>query len=124
MKLQVEQFKIVYIAPMKSLVNEMVLNFKQRLAYLNLTIQELSGDVNLSYDEILQTQIIITTPEKWEIITRKYDATQGNFLSLIKLMIIDEIHLLHDERGPVLESIISRIIRLNEKVSIKYVLLV
>lgn len=32
-----------------------------------------SGDVNLSKQEIEETQIIVTTPEKWDIITRKSD---------------------------------------------------
>ena len=30
---------------------------------------------------------------------------------LVRLLIIDEIHLLHDGRGPVLESIVARTIR-------------
>lgn len=29
----------------------------------------------------------------------------------MKLLIIDEIHLLHDSRGPVLESIVARTLR-------------
>jgi replicative superfamily II helicase len=29
----------------------------------------------------------------------------------VRLVIIDEVHLLHDDRGPVLESIVSRTIR-------------
>lgn len=29
----------------------------------------------------------------------------------MKLLIIDEIHLLHDNRGPVLESIVARTVR-------------
>lgn len=35
-------------------------------------------------------------------------------MKLVKLVIIDEIHLLHDERGPVLESLVSRAIRKSE----------
>ena len=55
------------------------------------------------------THIIVTTPEKWDIITRK----QGEraYLDLVKLLIVDEVHLLHDSRGPVLEAIIARLIR-------------
>ncbi len=54
-------------------------------------------------------QIIITTPEKWDIITRKSgDRTHTN---LVRLLIIDEIHLLHDDRGPVIESIVARTMR-------------
>ena len=32
-------------------------------------------------------------------------------LQKVRLLIIDEIHLLHDERGPVLESIVARTVR-------------
>ncbi len=48
------------------------------------------------------------TPEKWDIITRK---AQGGLSALVSLVIIDEIHLLHDDRGPVLESIVARTLR-------------
>jgi pre-mRNA-splicing helicase BRR2 len=33
------------------------------------------------------------------------------FPQLVRLLILDEVHLLHDERGPVLESIIARTLR-------------
>jgi pre-mRNA-splicing helicase BRR2 len=69
----------------------------------------LSGDINLSKAEIEDTQIIVTTPEKWDIITRKSD--DRTYANLVRLLIIDEIHLLHDDRGPVLESIVARTIR-------------
>lgn len=36
-------------------------------------------------------------------------------LDSIRLLIIDEIHLLHDSRGPVLESIVARTIRHSER---------
>lgn len=57
----------------------------------------------------MRTQIIVTTPEKWDIITRK--AGDRAYTQLVRLVIIDEIHLLHDERGAVLESIIARTVR-------------
>lgn len=65
--------------------------------------------MNLTKQEIEETQIIVTTPEKWDIITRKSD--DRTYTNLVRLMIIDEIHLLHDSRGPVLESIVARTIR-------------
>lgn len=102
-------FKIVYVAPMKALVAEMVGNFSKRLEPYGIQVRELTGDINLSKAEIDQTQIIVTTPEKWDIITRKSD--DRTYTNLVKLLIIDEIHLLHDDRGPVLESIVSRTIR-------------
>lgn len=107
--INLEAFKIVYIAPMKSLVQEMVLNFGKRLAPFGISVKELSGDQQLTKQQINSTQVIITTPEKWDIITRKNG--DRTYTQLVRLIIIDEIHLLHDSRGPVLESIVARTIR-------------
>lgn len=104
-----DAFKIVYVAPMKALVQECVLNFGKRLAPFGISVRELSGDQSLTRAQINSTQVIVTTPEKWDIITRK--AGDRTYTQLVRLMIIDEIHLLHDERGPVLESIVARTIR-------------
>ena len=72
-------------------------------------MRELTGDIHLTKQQIDETQIIVTTPEKWDIITRK--SGDRAYLELVKLIIIDEIHLLHDMRGPVLEAIVERTIR-------------
>lgn len=107
--INVNDFKIIYIAPMRSLVQEMVGNFGKRLASYNITVSELTGDHQLSREQIAATQIIVCTPEKWDIITRK--GGEKTYTQLVRLVIIDEIHLLHDERGPILESIVARTIR-------------
>lgn len=104
-----DEFKIIYIAPMKSLVQEMVGNFGRRLSSYGLTVSELTGDHQLTREQIAGTQIIVCTPEKWDIITRK--GGEKTFTSFVRLIIIDEIHLLHDERGPVLEALVARTIR-------------
>ena len=107
-------FKMVYIAPMKALVQEVVKSFRLRLAPLGLKVNELSGDANLSREQIAETQLIVTTPEKWDVVTRK--AGEGrSYTALVRLVIIDEVHLLHDSRGPVLEAIVARTIRQSEQ---------
>ncbi|KAG7195644.1 DEIH-box ATPase [Scheffersomyces spartinae] len=107
-KFNIHKFKIVYIAPLKALVQEQMREFQRRLTTnFGLVVNELTGDASLSKKQINETQILVTTPEKWDVITRKENA----FVGLVKLIIIDEIHLLHDERGPVLESIVSRTLR-------------
>ncbi|XP_070055782.1 DExH-box ATP-dependent RNA helicase DExH12-like [Nicotiana tomentosiformis] len=102
-------YKIVYVAPIKALVSEVVGNLSKRLEHYGVKVKELSGDQTLTRQQIEETQIIVTTPEKWDIITRK--SGDRTYMQLVKLVIIDEIHLLHDNRGPVLESIIARTIR-------------
>ena len=116
-----DAFKIVYIAPMKALVQEMVGNFSSRLADYGITVNELTGDRQLTKQQIAETQIIVTTPEKWDVITRK--STDTSYTNLVRLLLIDEVHLLHDERGPVLESIVARTIRRMEQTQ-EYVRLV
>lgn len=65
--------------------------------------------MQLSKRELTETQMIVTTPEKWDVITRK--GSDVSIASLVKLLIIDEVHLLNDDRGPVIETIIARTLR-------------
>jgi pre-mRNA-splicing helicase BRR2 len=112
-QIRLDEFKIIYVAPLKALVQEQVGNFGQRLKPFGITVSELTGDRQLTKQQIAETQIIVTTPEKWDVITRK--ATDTSYTNLVRLICIDEIHLLHDDRGPVLESIVSRTIRRTEQ---------
>ena len=104
-----EAFKVVYVAPMKALVAEVCGNLRNRLEPYGLEVRELTGDSHLSKDQIKSTQVLITTPEKWDIITRK--SGDRTFTEQVRLMIIDEVHLLHDSRGPVLEALVARVLR-------------
>lgn len=70
-QLQKNQFKIIYIAPMKALAAEMTANFNKRLGSLGVSVRELTGDMQLTKREIQETQMIVTTPEKWDVVTRK-----------------------------------------------------
>ncbi|RLV91932.1 Pre-mRNA-splicing helicase BRR2 [Spathaspora sp. JA1] len=106
-KILINQFKIVYIAPLKALVQEQMREFQRRLSNFGIVVNELTGDSTLSQRQISQTQVIVTTPEKWDIITRK----DPSYINLVRLVIIDEIHLLHDERGVALENIVCRTLR-------------
>ncbi|XP_045506046.1 putative U5 small nuclear ribonucleoprotein 200 kDa helicase isoform X2 [Colias croceus] len=109
----VGDFKAIYVAPMRSLVQEMVGNFSKRLAAYNMKVSELTGDHQLTREQIDATQLIVCTPEKWDIVTRK--GGERSFTNLVRLVIIDEIHLLHDERGPVLEALVARTLRTVEQ---------
>lgn len=108
-----DDFKIVYIAPMKALAAEMVENFGKRLRPLGISVRELTGDMQLTKTEMQQTQMLVTTPEKWDVVTRK-GAGDVALITLVKLLIIDEVHLLHGDRGPVVEAVVARTLRLVE----------
>ncbi|GAB1318885.1 Putative steryl acetyl hydrolase mug81 [Madurella fahalii] len=104
---QAEDFKIVYVAPMKALAAEITDKLGKRLAWLGLRCREYTGDMHLTKSEIVQTQIIVTTPEKWDVVTRK-GTGDTELVQKVRLLIIDEVHMLHDERGAVLESLVAR----------------
>lgn len=53
--------------------------------------------------------MIVTTPEKWDVITRK--SSDMSLSMLVKLLIIDEVHLLNEDRGPVIEALVARTLR-------------
>ncbi|EGY18790.1 hypothetical protein VD0002_g2862 [Verticillium dahliae] len=100
-------FKIVYVAPMKALAAEITEKLGKRLAWLGIKCREYTGDMHLTKSEIVQTQIIVTTPEKWDVVTRK-GTGDTELVQKVRLLIIDEVHMLHDERGAVLESLVAR----------------
>lgn len=114
-EIDLDAFKIVYVAPMKALVAEQAANFRERLGPFGVVVNELTGDSQLTKAQIAETQVIVTTPEKWDVISRK--STDTSYTNLVRLLIVDEIHLLHDDRGPVLEAIIARTIRRMEQLS-------
>ncbi|KAJ5130015.1 uncharacterized protein N7515_006054 [Penicillium bovifimosum] len=104
---QVDDFKIVYVAPMKALAAEVTEKLGKRLAWLGIKVRELTGDMQLTKKEIVATQIIVTTPEKWDVVTRK-STGDTELVQKVRLLIIDEVHMLHDERGAVIESLVAR----------------
>ena len=55
--LDLSAFKIVYVAPMKALVAEVVGNLGTRLKSYGVTVRELTGDANLSKQQIEETQV-------------------------------------------------------------------
>ena len=104
--LRKDDFKIVYVAPMKALAAEVTATFSKRLQPLQLQVRELTGDMQLTKQELHETQMIVTTPEKWDVVTRKGGDVSA--AALVRLLIIDEVHLLNDERGAVIEALVAR----------------
>ena len=113
------KFKVVYLAPMKALVAEIVEKFTKKLGNLGISVREFTGDISIPRKELEFTNIIVTVPEKWDILMRNLgkvsaaiipgeEDSSASLLAQIKLMIIDEVHLLNDERGAVIESIVAR----------------
>ena len=97
--------KAVYIAPMKALATEITQKLERGLGRRAC---EFTGDTEVPSAEARRYEVFVATPEKFEVVTRR----RGNiFESSLALIVLDEIHLLQDERGGVLESILCRVSR-------------
>lgn len=104
---------VLVVAPTKALCNEVYMSWRKKFDEHNLAVGLVTGDADqeeiAELDDLESFQIIVTTPEKWDAMTRKWK-DHREIAKMIKLVLIDEIHLVGDEyRGPTLEAIVSRI---------------
>ncbi|KAF2706280.1 ATP-dependent DNA helicase MER3 [Pleomassaria siparia CBS 279.74] len=103
-----DQYKIVYQAPTKALCSERVRDWQTKFTPLGLKCVEITGDSdNADLRNVQTANIIITTPEKWDLITRRWK-DHVKLMRLIKLFLIDEVHILKEDRGATLETVVSR----------------
>lgn len=103
-----ENHKIVYQAPTKSLCSERAKDWQKKFSHMNLHCIELTGDTSQAQaSRVGSASIIVTTPEKWDSITRKW-SDHRKLLDMIRLVLIDEVHILKDARGATLEAVVSR----------------
>jgi activating signal cointegrator complex subunit 3 len=98
--------KIIYIAPMKAIAKECLKDWTKRLNTLGKSVLELTGDYTPDLEALTTADVLITTPEKWDGISRSW--ANRSYVSNSGLLIFDEIHLLGQDRGPVLEVIVSK----------------
>ncbi|XP_018586296.2 probable ATP-dependent DNA helicase HFM1 isoform X2 [Scleropages formosus] len=105
--------KVVYMAPIKALCSQRYENWKQKFGPLGLNCKELTGDTEIDdFFEIQDAHLIMTTPEKWDSMTRKW--RDNCLMQLVKLFLIDEVHVVKDStRGATLEVVVSRMKTIN-----------
>ncbi len=104
-----KRFRCVYIAPNKALCQQRWLEWSQKFSNLGYSVLEVTGDIEYkdSLKTIAKATIIITTPEKWDCLTRSW-RDHVFLLGTIDLLLIDEVHHLGEERGATLESVVVR----------------
>ncbi|ORD93671.1 HELC1 [Enterospora canceri] len=96
--------KVVYVVPMRALATEVVRKYTKMLRN-TLKVVEYTGDTDIAPQEANRADMIVCTPEKFDLTTRRLNSP----IKSISLVIIDEIHLLDNTRGVVLETIVVRI---------------
>ncbi len=98
-----EHVKAVYIVPLKALANEKLKEFKRKYEHL-IKIALSIGDFDSADAYLMDYDLIITTSEKFDSLIRH----NAPWLAMVKVVVVDEIHLLNDiRRGPTLEMIIT-----------------
>lgn len=99
--------RAVYIAPIEALAKERYNDWKKKFGEgLGVRVVEFTGETATDLKLLEKGQIIISTPEKWDAISRRWK--QRKHVQQVSLFIIDELHLIGGQGGPVLEVIVSR----------------
>ncbi|KAK0196704.1 hypothetical protein F5146DRAFT_1153057 [Armillaria mellea] len=101
--------KCVYMAPTKALCSERYRDWTAKFSSLGIKCCELTGDtVHFGkgvWGDAKNSTIMLA--EKWDSLTRNW-GDHGKILSSIRLILVDEVHILNESRGSTLEVVISR----------------
>lgn len=120
MKCNIRKYSIRYcvcvgclVAPTKALCNEIFKMWQEKFPTFGLSVVLATGDSDpnemADLSDLAAHQIIVTTPEKWDALSRKWK-DHYEIAHAVRLVLIDEIQLVGDRfRGPTLEAIVSRI---------------
>ncbi|KAL7126329.1 hypothetical protein ABFS83_14G178900 [Erythranthe nasuta] len=99
--------RAVYIAPLEALAKERYLDWKKKFGEgLGIRVVELTGETATDLKLVEKGQIIISTPEKWDALSRRWK--QRKYIQQVSVFIVDELHLIGGQGGPILEVIVSR----------------
>lgn len=98
--------KIIYMAPTKALCKEKYDDWCSKFKHFKVGM--LTSDTSiLEMNAVKSCHLIICTPEKWDIITRRWH-DYSKLLDYVSLLLIDEVHFLREDRGTSLEVVITR----------------
>ena len=98
---------MVYIAPVKALCSEKLREWTTKFGTM-ASFLELTGDSTNFTPDLSKYDVVLTTPEKWDVVTRRQMTSCRS--AQVRLVMVDEVHLLSDaHRGHTLEAVITRI---------------
>ncbi|CAM42951.2 putative DEAD/DEAH box helicase-like protein [Leishmania braziliensis MHOM/BR/75/M2904] len=126
--------KAVYICPIKALANEKYEQWRAQFPSLTVAIetgdkqqqqvnrQERLGPTTITGGDgrgsdalanmgcVSQADILVTTPERWDSITRRWKEKEVMaIVNSVGLLLLDEVHTVQEERGAAMEAIVSRV---------------
>ncbi len=102
----------LYLVPLRALASEKYYDFK-KLEKLGFRIGISTGDYESPAEYLGRYDIIVATYERFDSLLR----LKPSWLRRIGTVVIDELHMIgDDERGPILEMIIARLLKTNIQV--------
>ena len=105
--------RVVYIAPIEALAKERYRDWERKFGEFAKVV-ELTGETAADLKLLDKGEIIISTPEKWDALSRRWK--QRKHIQQVSLFIVDELHLLGSDKGHVLEVIVSRMRRISSHI--------
>ncbi|XP_066152085.1 probable ATP-dependent DNA helicase HFM1 [Euwallacea fornicatus] len=112
--------RIIYISPIKALCKERFTDWYKKFVEFGINcISTTSDSDEVEIKNVLHYNLIISTPEKWDVMTRRWRA-DDRLVGSVRLFLIDEVHLLNGSRGSTLEVIVSRMKTATESLKYKY----
>ena len=105
--------KVAYTCPLRALASEHYETFKKYKA-TGINVALSIGDYDSSDSWLAKYDWCVTTNEKLDSLFRH----RSKFIPNVGLLVVDEIHLLDSDRGPTLETVITRFKQLFPKVQI------
>lgn len=101
-------FKGIYTTPLKALATEKYEDLIDHFRGLGAKIGISTGDYDSPSEDLKRYDVLVTTYERLDAIMRQ----RPSWLRDIGAIVVDEIHVLgDDERGPVIEMILSRALK-------------
>ncbi|KAM0671599.1 hypothetical protein OCOL_001390 [Ordospora colligata] len=93
--------KIGYVVPMRALAREISITLGRMFSRHGMRVVEHTSDTDVGYKHLDKADVIVCTPEKLDALTRN---TGFRF----EVLVIDEIHMLDEDRGATIEALVAR----------------
>ncbi|MFX0116791.1 MAG: DEAD/DEAH box helicase [Candidatus Hodarchaeota archaeon] len=105
----------ILLVPLKAITSERIRIWENRQ---HVKVAVVTAETTIGINDILACDIVISVPEKIDSITRSPDSKLRKIFESVRVLVVDEIHLLDmDGRGDALEALITRFLSNSGKMS-------
>ncbi len=110
-----ETAKVLYLAPLKALVNEKYRELKEHWGKFNIVVGQSTSDIDRNDSWVFKADVIVMTNEKADSLLRM----NQKLVEKVGVVICDEIHLINDDyRGLTLEMLLTRLRSVNSSLQL------